>query len=33
MVEYDFEAKFCDKILGLHDYEMDVKFLDNLCTN
>ena len=28
--EYDFEAKFYDKIWGRYDYDTDVKFLDRL---
>jgi len=28
--EYDFEARFYDKIWGRYDYDMDVKFLDKL---
>lgn len=28
--EYDFEAKFYDKIWGRYDYDTDVKFLDKL---
>jgi len=31
--EYDFEAKFYDKIWGWRDYVMDVKFLDKLFKN
>jgi len=31
--EYDFEAKFYDKIWGRHDYETDVKFLNKLFKN